>query len=874
MIIETNNLPTHIAQVCRRVNFVNPDDLASHFLETSYLAEACTKTIACALVAGLTRPARDIAYRHSYGLVRADGLGIWESSIREISTPPTATYLPPDFQSLLNWISRKRTKSEDEDFRRHIAGLRSILELLGHNLSEPARAPTIRDMLATLVQIRNKTKAHGAVGEDFYAVANEPYLKAVAMLLETCPAFSWQWIHLSQRQTGKIRAISLKSLEPRHLRDHESHGLSADRPGIYFYPEQIGSAYYCGSLLRSNRECTSFSFPNGNNGNSADAEFIDYATGTTERKEILDLQTPPAPRPPSETEGLSEFDIQSNVFGNLPQLPESYIRRDRLESELFARLKDRNHPIITLHGGGGMGKTSLALFVAHQLANMPEPIFEHIIWFSARDIDLRPTGPSEVRPSVIDLQSVSQRYGQLFSLPSQSRDSATLAKALEQPNASTAKGTLFIFDNFETLADIRGLHRFLDEHTHLPNKVLITSRERAFVADFPIEVRGMEYAEAREMLIRAARDLYIEGLMDEETIQRIYDYTAGHAYVMRVVAGEMAKDGRYTPPAQLMGRREDIVNAVFERSFNKLSEAGRNVFLIVANWRAEISELGIIVVLGIRGIDAEAGIEECRRLSLVFLVETNNAAPTLSAPQLARRFGQKKLQGDSDRLVIQDDLATLRKFSSTSISIDNVDPKERLIQQFIQSCMNDIGAGADAIARGDKLLEGLAALWPDAWLSLADFRVHTNAANEKIEYALRRGVEENPNSKHAWIRRASFAEKIGDESTRIAALVSAVEAAPADLELVIDVAIELVKYINAHLVDIPKARRGVYLASVRSHMEKLENRLDPTGLSRLAWLFLLEGNTQKAREFAEKGCQLDSSNTHCRRILTRLESQT
>ena len=44
-------------------------------------------------------------------------------------------------------------------------------------------------------------------------------------------------------------------------------------------------------------------------------------------------------------------------------------KRRSLEFELTARLLDENHPIITLHGGGGMGKTFLALCVCHQLTN-------------------------------------------------------------------------------------------------------------------------------------------------------------------------------------------------------------------------------------------------------------------------------------------------------------------------------------------------------------------------------------------------------------------------------------------------------------------------------------------------------------------------
>src|SRR5437899_136122 len=128
--------------------------------------------------------------------------------------------------------------------------------------------------------------------------------------------------------------------------------------------------------------------------------------------------------------------------------------------------------------------------------------------------------------------------------------------------------------------------------------------------------------------------------------------------MMRVVLGEMVKEGRYTSPKQLIPRRMDIVDAVFERSFNKLSDAGRNVFLTVANWKSEISELALLVVLGQRGLDVEAGLEECKRLSMILPNEMLNHQPSYSAPQLARVFGHKKLQGDADRLVIQEDLET------------------------------------------------------------------------------------------------------------------------------------------------------------------------------------------------------------------------
>jgi hypothetical protein len=53
-------------------------------------------------------------------------------------------------------------------------------------------------------------------------------------------------------------------------------------------------------------------------------------------------------------------------------------------------------------------------------------------------------------------------------------------------------------------------------------------------------------------------------------------------------------------------------------------------------------------------------------------------------------------------------------------------------------------------------------------------------------------------------------------------------------------------------------------------MEKLADQLDATGLSRLAWLFLLEGNEQKGRFYAEMGLKKDPGNEHCSKILDRL----
>jgi len=657
--------------------------------------------------------------------------------------------------------------------------------------------------------------------------------------------------------------------DPQHLKDAEVGPLSVAVAGVHVWPPSAIHPLPTADLLWSNHECTTFHLPNGGYSNGR-AWFIDYASGATDQKDVSQFARPPVPLPPSETHGLAAFDVQSNVFGNLPPLPAGYVARIPLERELDRRLRDRNHAIITLHGRGGIGKTSLALKVAHSLAAEVGPMFEQIVWLSARDIDLRPRGPTEVRPAVVNLDSVSRVFGQLFE--SEGTPEA-FARALATPLSSNT-GTLFVFDNFETMEGTRELHEFLDTHTHLPNKVLITSRERAFKADFPIEVHGMDRAESFALMTYAARELAVEALITNDVKASIYEYSEGHPYVMRVLVGEVAKERRYVPAKSMLPRRLDILNAVFERSFNKLSPDGRHIFLTVACWKSLLSELALLVVLGQRNIDVEAGLEECLRLSLLESRSFLDDQPAYTAPQVARVFARKKLEGDPDRLLIEQDLAVLQKFGVVPTAQAVQVPQREVIRKFIDSCLTAVGSvDEDELSRLDGIMDSLAELWPEAWLPLAHFRKVRGAPAEAIEYALRRAVEEVPSNKEALLERAEFARTQGDEGTFISSRLLAIEADPADKSLLREVAFDVCKYINDHSATIPIARRSVYVATLRDHMSKLAHELDATGLSRLAWLYLLEGNQPEAWRYASLGLQKDSENRHCYNIIQRLREQ-
>lgn len=853
------NLPTPLALVARRLEATGQHSSADTFLVTSYLIEATIKTITAILVGAVDQQSPQHAYSAGFELVRADGLGTWTDVIGRLSSSSCGGLLPPQFLPISKWLNRKRTKPEDNWFREGLSKIDALYTSMGQEAPTKDRPLTVLAMLAHCVVIRNKTKAHGAFGPDFFSQANPAYIDLARIILANSPLSAYPLAYVSAaarphqtwRLTGPVPCQVQFPASP-------SDGPLA---GIYVFGGAGSPAFL--RLLRSNREMNTFFFPNGGwSDKQQTCECIDYASGHATAQEYRCFARVPAPLPKSETHGQDTLDIHSNVFGNLPEVCPWYVSRRNLEKSLMERLLDRNHAIITLHGIGGIGKTSLALWAAYQLANRAEPPFGRILWFSARDLDLRQSGPARVAPAVATLEDAARVYGRLFATGKEVTD---FAVALESQD--TEGPTLFIFDNFETIAEPRALHEFLDNHTIVPNKVLITSRERAFKGDYPIEVRGMEWPEAEVVLIQAGRRFHCEGMLDANTKRRMWEDSGGHPYVMQVLVGEMSAIGRYQPPPTLLGRRTDVLDALFERSFTMLTPDARWCFLIISNWRSAVAATCLYAV-GLRsGKDIDGGIEQCLRLSLINELESVDGQPCYEAPEMARIFGKRKLLSDPDRPMIQRDLDIVRSFGVIEKGAKHT-PVTSALMSYYQKALKKAGTETlEEAGQTDDILRRIAEHWPEGWRYLARYRMKAGRGREAVEYAARRAVEASPNDVEIWKERAEYARQFGDQETEMACWVSAVEAQPSNVSLVCDVANRLNNFIGS----IPKERRSYYLASVRARMERLAHKLDATGRSRLAWLYLHEENTKKAKEHVEAGLKIDANNTHCLRLYERLQ---
>jgi len=263
-------------------------------------------------------------------------------------------------------------------------------------------------------------------------------------------------------------------------------------------------------------------------------------------------------------------------------------------------------------------------------------------------------------------------------------------------------------------------------------------------------------------------------------------------------------------------------------------------------------------------------LEECERLSLLAREHMADGTRAYTAPQLARLFAKRKLTGDPDKLIIREDIRMLQTFGVVGVQRAVRETQEGFVRRFVvRSFDKSKKADKKTRERTERILTNVAEIWPPAWADLAAFRREFKWPRESIEYALRRAVEEVP-SKENWLKRMDYAQEIGDEKVALLSMISAVELDPADRELLLKAAFEVTSYVQRNRDEIPVSRRGIYAGSVRAHLERSADDLDPNGLSRLAWLFLIEGNREKAWEYAARGLERDRNNRFCKNILDRL----
>ena len=847
------------------------DSDVAYFGSLMYLGEIVAKLVVAGMVAAIQDDKDRLRYRQVHALIRADGIGKWAMVLDQILTGPSSQFFSNTSRTEQRELTQKLGPgSWQYDATTHI---HSCCEAVNEHCEPLPQKLALSQSIHLFAQLRNKTRGHGALAHDVVTALCPQLELALKLLIDNFSLFRREWAYLHRNLSGKYRVTNLgeSTLQFDYLRKSKS-GLHQDGVYVFFDCPCVVE------LAQSDTNANDFFLANGGYTQKRH-EFISYITGGTLYRDSAPFLHPTSTLPASETEGTHFLDTVGSCFTNIPEPPSDFIHRDNLESELSRLLTDERHDIITLIGSGGIGKTSLTLQVLNGVAKGGR--YALIVWFSARDIELTPQGAKQVRPFVLDIKDISKEYVALLQ-PSESQEpkfdafnflSTELGKCSIGP-------ALFVLDNFETVSNPLEVYKWFDTYLRPPNKLLITTRFRDFKGDYPVEVVGMTESECSELIATTARQLRISEFITMEYTQHLFDESDGHPYVVKILLGDVAKERKLVPIRRIMAGQEDILTALFERTYGHLPPAAQRVFLTLSSWRSTIPLVAVQAVMLRREnerIDVVKAVEALTRSSFVeILTSDEHSDEFIHVPLTAATFGRGKLHASPYRAAVEADTKLLHQFGagqkdSVARGIDSH------VKRFVSFVASKTEEDPSALKDYSQILEAVARHHPPAWLRVAELYrdVGTPSMLDAAKAAVRRYLEHSEVSDDVvpWKMLADCCRWSDDLMGEAHALVELSRRTDVEFSEISASANRLNAVLAESTDTMAPDEKKILVEQMADVLEMRIEEGNSTDRSRLAWLRLHIGDEPRARQHVAEGLRMDPDNQYCQRLQERLDRQ-
>lgn len=339
--------------------------------------------------------------------------------------------------------------------------------------------------------------------------------------------------------------------------------------------------------------------------------------------------------------------IPSEVHHNLPQ-PDyrAFIGRKR-EIDVILRLlrpyPASRHYLIAIEGIGGIGKSALALEVAHQCqrdqdASVPEERFDAIIWVSAKQTVLTAQG---ITPHAQSLRTLKDIY--ITISITLGREDILRAPAQEQDElvrqALAQRRTLLIVDNLESFND-EGVMAFLRE-LPAPTKAIMTTRRRLFDGAYPIRLAGMSWDDAKTLIKLECQTRALT--LTDEQIRKLYDFTGGLPLALIWSIAQIGFGYSVDSVLERLNKPTDssLLRFVYENAVAHIRGTDAHKLLMaLALYEDDATRetIGFLAGLGDDVLSRDEGLAILEQLSLV-----NRSGTDFSLMPLARFFVRSEL---------------------------------------------------------------------------------------------------------------------------------------------------------------------------------------------------------------------------------------
>jgi hypothetical protein len=858
-----------IEQVLQRVRDSKADSDFNYFFSLLLAGEALFKTVTLGMIAALEDDKDRNRYRLEHALARADGLGEWGRVLEDALSGPASQFLLVDARAEQAELARVCSPGDWQ--YEAVASLKAALNALGVDAEELPAKTDMKRWFRLFVTLRNKTRGHGAMHPSKAGLGVADLHASIECIYRNLSLLRRPWADILRNYSGKYRVLPItEDFSPFDCLRREAHHVL--RNGVYVYFRGFRRV----PLLSAGPELRDFYFANGGLG-AKRFEMLSYLSDDRQDGDAGDYAVPPGTLPASETEGHGELLPCGGCFSNVPDVLEDYVHRPALEGELRRLLLDDRRPVVTLVGRGGIGKTSLSLKVIHGLYDAGR--YDAIVWLSSRDVDLKLTGPKPVRPNVISPEEMGRLYAGLVLPPDQLKVKGFNAREFfeKQLERNDLGSCLYVFDNFETTQSPIDMFNWVDTFIRSPNKVLITTRLRDFKGDYPLEVKGMEDAEARDLVARTGGALGISALLDRPHVDEIVRTAEGHPYVMKILLGELARTGQIANVAKLIAGNDELLTALFERTYASLAPCAQRAFLTLCAWSSSVPRIALEAVL-MRSTaerhEVETGVEALVQYSMAEL----HTAPSdqqvfIRLPLVASAFGKKKLNVSPLRASILSDVELLQMLGPSRNDDVHLGLAHKL-EKFIGNIARRVDAGQpfDDYA---PIVEMICRAYVPGWLMLARWHLGTGTPDdcEKAKLELTRYLEQNPaeaDAADAWRMLGHACYRTGDKLGEIHAFIERAQLASVPFYDISSTANRLNALLREHELDVEKEEKRHLAQRLLGVLEGRRDEANADDFSRMAWLALHTDQQFKAIEFTRAGLQLEPDNPHCLGLKERL----
>jgi hypothetical protein len=867
-----------LKKMWERVEIARQDSDTALFFHLMYTGEAVVKLVTAAMVAGIPDDTDRHRYRFSHRLVRADGVGDWTTTLDELLVGPAAQHVLEDARTEHRELTAKVSPGEWQ--HEAVVLLDKCLRAIDKQREGIPFKLDGKRWFQYFAELRNTTRAHGATSSAKCSQLSPLLESSIRLVTQHFSLFSREWAYLHRNLSGKYRVTKLVESAPAFdvLKSGKMPSeWGALQDGIYVlfdHPCHV-------QLIDSDPEASDFFFPNGRFSEKK-FEQISYDTDTRRDGDSTKFLAPATSLPRSETQGLGRLELHESVFSNVPRTSAGYVKRKSLEEELIRRLVEEDrHPIVTLVGRGGIGKTALALAVLHEIERQDR--FGAIVWLSARDIDLLPEGPKLVRPHVLSQLDIARELVHLMEPKERALKEFNALSYLSKSLFSSPIDSplLFVFDNFETVRSPSELFVFLDTHVRLPNKILITTRSRDFKADFPVDVGGMTEDESEELIDLTSSSLGVRGLLTGEYRKQLIRDSDGHPYVIKILLGEVAKAKTLIKIERIVASKEKILDALFERTYSALSPAARQVFLTLCNWKSTVPRIAIEAVMlrpANDQMDVEEAIEELHRSSFIELVPVpNEDQDMITVPLAASVFGQRKLKVSPMKAAVQANTDLLLLFGAGQKS-DIKHGVGARIERFFRNVADKAALDASIIESYLPMLEFIAQRYSTAWFLLARMYAESGIPDgvEKAKNYLRRYLENSTNiedQRIMWDVLSRYCRSTEDWLGEIHALVELCSLPGTQPKTISNALNRWNGIFKQQTMYIAGDERQILGGKLLEIFETYSHSADATDLSRAAWLYVALHDESRARELVKQGLEMEPDNEYCQNLGAKLSVQ-